>query len=201
MQPRTAALAVGGVAASLCAAVLSDPVQPSSCEITDAKVARILELPFREFDQNPSDGWRPYYASRCYKEAAHLLTEYISLYPERVEEHYMLPFHAGQMFAMIGEYDKAVDLMRQGYSQRSSAIIDWNAFVDANIAFLENNHEMLVRMRERIAKQPIMTEAMGAPDWAIGKKMNLDVVDGFIACFDKAYSVAYEDECRARGGE
>lgn len=160
MQPRIAALAVGGVAASLCAAVLSDPVPLSSCEITDAEVARILDLPFREFDQNPDDGWRLYYESRCYKEAAQLLTNYISLHPEHVQENYMLPFHAGQMFAMIGEYDRAVDLMRQGYSQRSSAIINWNAFVDANIAFLQNDHEVLVRMRERIAKQSVMTEAM-----------------------------------------
>jgi hypothetical protein len=201
MQPRTAALALGGVAAFFYAAVLSDPVRSSTCEITDTMVARILKLPFREFDQNPDDGWRPYYASKCYKEAAQLLTDYMFLHPERAKEHHMLAFHAGQMFAMIGEYDWAVDLMRQGYLHRSSAIIDWNAFVDANIAFLENDHETLVRMRERIAKQPVMTEAMGTPDWAIGKKMNLDVVDGFIACFDKAYSVAYEDECRAKGGE
>jgi len=201
MQSRTLALGVGGVAAFLSAAVVSDPVQQSPCEITDVEVARILDLPFHEFDQNPKDGWRPYYASKCYKEAAHLLTDYIALYPDRAEEHYMLAFHAGQMFAMVDEYDKAADLMRKGYSQHSSATIDWNAFVDANIAFLENDREMLVRMRNRIAKQPVMTAAMGAPNWAIGKKMNLDVADGFIACFDEVYSVAYEDECRVKGRE
>ena len=102
------------------------------------------------------------------------------------------------MFALNGEYHKAETLTRQGYSQRSSAIIDWNAFLDANIAFLKKYYEVLLRMRERIAKQPVMTEAMGAPEWAIGKKMNLDVADGFIACFDEPYSVAYDDECRQK---
>lgn len=111
----------------------------------------------------------------------------------------MLAFHAGQMLSMFGEYDTAVELMRQAYSTRRSAFIDWNAFVDANIAFLEKDYETLLRMRERISQQPVMTEEKGIPDWAIGKKMNLDVVDGLIACFDEPYVVAYQDECRAKG--
>lgn len=198
-RPGSIILALGALAGIFCNPVLSDSPGPSSCETTESELARILELPFREFDQNPGDGWRPYYASKCYEEAAELLKGCMARHPERAKEHHMLAFHAGQMLSMFGEYDTAVELMRQAYSTRRSAFIDWNAFVDANIAFLEKDYETLLRMRERISQQPVMTEEKGIPDWAIGKKMNLDVVDGLIACFDEPYVVAYQDECRAKG--
>jgi hypothetical protein len=196
MQPETSLLTVGLAAAFLSTTAFANSADVISCEVTDEEFTRIIGLSLQDFDQNSGDGWRPFYESGCYELAAQLLTAYMAGYPDRVG-HYMLPFHAGQMYAINNEYEKAERLMRQAYSPRDSAKIDWNAFVDANIAFLRKDRAMLLRMRQRIAKQPEMTEAMGAPEWAVGKKMNLDVVDGFIACFDEPYSVAYDDECRA----
>lgn len=197
MQSETSLLTIGFAAAFLSTTAFANSADVISCEVTDEEFTRIVGLSLQDFDQNPGDGWRPYYESGCYEQAAHLLTAYMTAYPERTNRNYMLPFHAGQMYAMNNEYEKAERFMRQAYSPHDSAKIDWNAFVDANIAFLRKDQAMLSRMRQRIAKQPEMTEAMGAPEWAVGKKMNLDVVDGFIACFDEPYSVAYDGECRA----
>ena len=91
-MPKTSALAVGCAATFLWTAVFADSTRVVSCEITDTEVARILELSFREFDQNSKDGWGSYHASKCYQQVAPLLRAYISRYPERVDEHYMLPF-------------------------------------------------------------------------------------------------------------
>ncbi len=108
----------------------------------------------------------------------------------------MLPFHAGQMLAMAGDYDNAVLYLQRGYSSRESKLIDWTAFVEAHLAFIEKDAEKLAEMRARIDKQPAMVAGPGVPDWAVGKKINLDVVDGFLACFDKPFAVACEAACR-----
>lgn len=189
-------LSIACAALVVCSHAASDSSIISSCELSDEDLARILELSFEDFDQNPDDGWRPYYDSGCYGQAAALLTKYISRYPDRISRHYMLPFHAGQMFALNNEYEKAESWMKKGYSPNESKTIDWNAFVDANIAFVRKDRTKLLQMRERIARQPAMTKAMGAPEWAVGRKMNLDVVDGFIRCFDEPYTAAYGSECR-----
>jgi hypothetical protein len=97
---------------------------------------------------------------------------------------------------MAGNSEQAVAYMKRGYSDLESVLTDWNAFVDANIAFLPEDKDGLVAMRDRIAKQPVMPDRPNIPDWAVGKKMNLDVVEGFLACFGQAYHIAYEPPCR-----
>lgn len=110
----------------------------------------------------------------------------------------MLPFHTGQLFALAGEHAEAIQWMEKGYSNGKSDPINWNAFVDANVAFLKHDYKALLNQRNLIDQEPPMTDRPGVPKWAVGKKMNLDVVDGFIACFEKPYDVAYGDECRRR---
>lgn len=181
---------------------LSCPVVASEvgdCAITMKERAVLLELDYRNFDQNAEDGWRPLYEGKCFADAAELIVSYISSHPEVARENYMLGFHAGQMFALDDQTERAIDFMSDAYRNRSSKIVDWNAFVDANIAFLEKDMNRLVEMRDRIGQQPALEKGPGTPDWAIGKKINLDVVNGFIACFDQPYSVAYEEACRAKG--
>lgn len=166
------------------------------CEQNDKQIAAALNLTFEEFDQMEASGWRPLYENKCYKEAAKLIVRYMAQHPELVKQHYMLPFHAGQMYALHGEYQSAINYMQLGYSDIKSEYIDWNAFVDANIAFLNHDLSALQQARVKVAQQPKMPDSMHVPDWAIGKKMNLDVVDGFILCFDKPYVEAYSMTCR-----
>lgn len=169
------------------------------CTISPAKREMLLALPFRSFDQQQGSGWRPLYANKCYTEAAMLLKEYVKRHPDTAKNEYMLPFHTGQLFALAGEHEEAIQWMIRGYSKGPSDQINWNAFVNANIAFLKHDHEELIKQRRLINQEPPMPDRPGIPKWAVGKKMNLDVVDGFIACFEKPYHVAYGDECRRRG--
>ena len=177
------------------------PVQASDCSISRTERQTLLQLPFNQFDQQSGNGWRPLYAEKCYLEAATLLQDYMKRHPDAAREHYMLPFHTGQMFALAGKYPEAIKWMEKGYSDDRSDLIDWNAFANANIAFLKHDYAGLLMQRSLIDKEPPMPEQRGVPDWAVGKKMNLDVVDGFIACFDKTYEVAYGNECRNEGKE
>ena len=168
----------------------------TDCAMSPSDREAVLKLSFTDFDQTEGKGWRLLYVSKCYAAAASLIVEYIDRYPERASEHNMLPFHAGQMLAMSGNYRESVRYLKLGYTQRESKIVDWNAFVDAHVAFIEKDAEKLEAMRARIAMQPAMKSGPGVPDWAIGKRINLDVVDGFLACFDKPFHVAYEAPCR-----
>jgi hypothetical protein len=52
-----------------------------------------------------------------------------------------------------------------------------------------------VRQRALLDEQRLMRPGPGLPDSMVGKKMNLDVVDRFVACFDESYEVAFRDGC------
>ena len=175
---------------------VAEDIPDIDCALSATERERALRLSFNEFDQTEDGGWRPFYASKCYATAASLIVAYIEHHPKIASEHYMLPFHAGQMFAMAGNHEKAVQYLKLGYSQRESRLVDWNAFVDAHIAFIERDIETLREMRARIAAQPALQPGPGVPDWAVGKRMNLDVVDGFLACVEEPFDVAYEAPCR-----
>lgn len=169
----------------------------TSCDVTENQISHYLTLSFEQFDQTADNGWRPYYESGCYETAAELLVRYMEAHPELAREHYMLPFHTGQMYALNGQHDKAISHMKDGYSDIPSTFVNWNAFVDANIAFLEQDRDALLASKALIQEQPPLPDAPGVPEWAVGKRMNLDVVEGFIHCFDESYETAYGQACRA----
>jgi hypothetical protein len=181
-------------------AVFAAPAQANDdCTMSSARRETLLALPFKQFDQQQDNGWRPLYASKCYTEAALLLEEYVRRHPRTARDEYMLPFHTGQLFALAGEHAEAIQWMEKGYSNGKFDLINWNAFVDANVAFLKHDYEALLKQRNLINQEPPMADRPGVPKWAVGKKMNLDVVDGYIACFESSYDVAYGDECRRQG--
>ena len=171
----------------------------NNCIVTLAEREASLALPFKQFDQEQGRGWRPLYSKKCYSEASLLLTEYMERNPSEAKIQYMLSFHTGQMLALAGERSKPIKWLERGRSKQASARINWNAFVDANIAFLEHDRKKLLIQRDLIGQEPAIVDGPGVPSWAVGKKMNLDVVEGFIACFEESYEVAYGDECRHRG--
>jgi hypothetical protein len=168
----------------------------TECVLDAARIAALLELPFAEFDQQEGSGWRPLYEDKCYPQAASLIVAYMERHPDLLEKQYILPFHAGQMFALNGQYDKAIAYMQKGYQTPAyTRPINWNAYATATIAFLRRDRAELVKQRELIDQQPPMRKSPGLPDSYIGKKMNLDVVDRFIACFDEPFSVAFLEGC------
>lgn len=168
------------------------------CQLTDSDREAALELSFKAFDQTPGQGWRPLFEKECYAQAADLLEAYAQQHPDAVSEHYMLPFHTGQLNALAGNDAAAITWMQRGYNERQSKLMNWNAFVDAALAFLHHDRSELITQRARVNEETPMPDARGLPNWAVDKKMNLDVVDGYIACFDKSYAEDYGDDCRQK---
>ncbi|PCO05741.1 hypothetical protein AWR36_006940 [Microbulbifer flavimaris] len=159
--------------------------------------AELMRLSFAEFDQDPEKGWRPFYEKRCFGAAQELLSMYIERNPGVAKKNFMLNFHAGQMCAFTGDYEAAETYFRKSYSGRVSSWSNWDAFVDANIAFINSDISDLERAKSKIEQQVTITEGAypNFPSHLYGKKINLDVVKAFMACIGKSYSIAYHD-CR-----
>jgi hypothetical protein len=176
----------------------------AGCELTERQREELLELPFAQFDQQEGSGWRPLYEVRCYTRAADLIADYMKRHSDLVERHpelanqvYILPAHAGQMYALAGRYDVAIDYLQSANQKTSQALIHWNAYMAATIAFLRRDRDDLLKQRELIARQPPMPKSPGVPEWMAGKKVDLDVVDRLIACFDKPFEAGFRDGCEA----
>lgn len=188
----------------ICAKPFAD--DPEACSITEQAFADILALPFKEFDQTEGSGWRPYYEQACYSIASRLLTEYLTRNPKLGQQYNVLPLHAGQLLAMHGDYQRAIVYLKTSYLNKSDggdtpSFIDTNAFIDSHIAFLDRDMQALLAARDKISQQPEMPKSPGVPEWAWGKKVNLEVVEGFINCFEKPFAVAYGKECRTIKGK
>ena len=181
--------------ASACAAAENSA---KNCAINSEYEARMMRLSFSEFDQNPENGWRPYYEARCYDVAQELLSSYIDRNPEVAEKNHMLAFHAGQMYAFTANYEVAETYFRRSYSGKVSSWSNWDAFVDANIAFINADYSGLEAAKTKIMQQETITKEAhpNFPSHFYGKKINLDVVNGFMACFGRSYLAAYHD-CRS----
>lgn len=166
------------------------------CVLQDDTREELLALSFKDFDQS-KNGWRQFQASGCFEIIRDLLASYIQIHPEAKNKHYMLTFHTGQFYAFLGDYDIALKLFAESYSGRVSKWSNWDAFVDANIAFLEKNVEGLEDARDLISEQEVITKEKypSFPKGLFGRKINLDIVNGYLACLDKSYDEAYH-RCR-----
>jgi len=154
---------------------------------------KIISLGFEAFDQDMTGGWRALSGQPgCETKAADVIREYRLKHASQLR---ILFWHEGQLRAEAGDAAAAVALMEQSRTAGRD-VIGWNAYVDATIAFLSSNRAALGRARARLAAWPRPT----GDEWTIEPgdtwPPNLNVVDGFIACFGKSYHVAYRDACR-----
>ena len=153
-----------------CAALLQRHVQ------TD------LALQFAEFDQNEAGGWRSLSAAGCDSEAAILIEKYVAA---QEKPHAVLVWHRAQMLARANDYPQAIQVARltlRPDKSEAAAEFQWNAYVNATIAFLLGDGESLKLHREHLAtataKSPI-------------NRPNLTSVDRLQLCFGKPYKEAY----------
>jgi hypothetical protein len=143
-----------------------------------------LGLDFNTFDQSPGAGWRQLAENGSFLEAATLIDSYIKKHKNLNESQTtILNFHAGQMYAFADDYETAIDrFKRSSYAQEPPQLpLRWNAYVQATIAFLNEDLDRLKECRKEIAEGPTLE----------GEKPNLDVVDRLIRHFGERYSKAY----------
>lgn len=143
----------------------------AGCHLDRNVIKESLSLDYQEFDQAEQSGWRIFYRKACYIEAAQLIKKYILYKSGTKIELSMLHFHLGQMYALYGNYSDAILSMKKAYRDSASRIINWNAFVNANIAFLEEDINTLKKQRDLISLQPTITKdtnSMKGAEWMWG---------------------------------
>ena len=165
----------------------------------------MLNLNYDAFDQDlraGGGGWRKI-ANRpgCELTAADLIRDYRD--ENRVHEP-LLYWHEGQLRALAGQTLQAVSLYERTKSEGRN---DWNAYVDATVAFLEKDKAALVAARERLlAVEPpdgevLVNGSIEIVDDAGVRHLfrwplNIEVVDQLLECFGETYRNAQVAACR-----
>ncbi len=194
----------------LAACVTRPPAATATAGKCGYDEAAMLALDESAFDQDLSNGgggWRKIAnIPGCEIAAADLIAAYKK---EHALDKPILDWHEGQMRASAGQTERAIELLSSARKNEAGQEA-WNAYVDATVAFLRKDKPGLLAARDRLMQMPA-PEALGpVKDGYVevsmdnGQKMkmrwpmNIEVVDGLLACFDKSYSEAYGSDCRPK---
>lgn len=204
MNKSSAMLLICCLMLASCTSVLRKSTSRNICSY-DRKT--MLALNETEFDQDAGGGWRSV-ASKpgCNLAAADLLRDYRQMHGSAAVGLY---WHEAQVRAFAGQTEEAISLMKQAYKPEDSDQAGWNSYVDATIAFLRNDLGSLEQARSKLASVPPpvgedippVIDGFMEVDMVDGSKRkiqwppNIDVVNGLVSCFGKAYALAYG--CRA----
>lgn len=158
---------------------------PRDCCVPAEEKARLLELRFKDFDQDLSGSWRLWAQDGCYDAAIDLIESYLSRHSASLQsyEKNILTWHAGQLYGMKNDTVNARTRFVASLNPNEpvDSPILWNDYVIGSVAFLDRDLEIVKAHRNKIANGPILN----------GKKPNLNIMDNFIAHFDEPYGTAY----------
>jgi len=185
----------------------TDVMPDTSC---DYDQTALLALDYETFENDFDAGWRPIAeVEGCELAAADLIEAYRDQTSATPDQTGSLKHHEAQLRAAQGQTAVAINLHEALLPMRADNLSMLH-YHQAEIAFLSQDLPGLRAARERMASLPPPDGFEAAvdrfkerfpdsppPSWPI----NLDVVDGFISCFDEPYCVAYSFECRPNGSE
>jgi hypothetical protein len=156
----------------------------------------MMALDERGFDQTMSGGWRTLADAGCDAQAADLIADWRSNHPANPRTAGLLQWHEGQLRANAGQTARAIMLFEAARKPaEEDAGFGWNLYVDGSVAFLRRDLVGLDAARAKLAALP--RPAGYAPIGADGKPrayawpMNLNILDGFVACWNRPYKQAY----------
>lgn len=155
--------------------------------------AALLALTEDKFDQDLTGGWRKLADEGCTVEAADLIAAYRDAAARQHPQ--LLMWHEGQLRAILGQNDRAIALFAKSYEPVDRDRIGWNHYVGGTIAFLRHDRPALAAARKalaaipRPANPPMMV--MNGKRVPLAWPPNLNVLDGFLKCFDRPYREAY----------
>lgn len=171
----------------------------SATESCAVDASKFLDLPFDQFDQDLSGGWRKLKQDGCIEQAAEILSEYRSNRHDLNDgQRSALLWHEGQLYAFLGKVDRAVPLMLAAVPPNDDG--SFSEYAIGSVAFLRRDKHGLIRARNRLSS---MKRPSDWPDFIEttfeGKKVqvstpwppNLNSLNGLIRCFDIPYSRAY----------
>ena len=156
----------------------------------------MMALDERAFDQTMTGGWRTLANAGCDAQAADLIAEWRAAHPANLRTAGLLQWHEGQLRANAGQTTRAIALFEAARKPaEEDAGFGWNLYVDGSVAFLRRDLAGLDTARAKLAALP--RPAGYAPVGADGKPrayawpMNLNILDGFVACWNRSYKQAY----------
>jgi len=191
-----------------CATAPSLPLEPLADDGTPCIADRdaLMAMDYWTFDQDPAGSQAVYGKPGCELIGADLIRDYHAALREKGEpvthtfpqgtitfsetgEIKGLYWHEGQIRAFEGQTENAKSLFRKFIDADRNSIASNRHYALATIAFLESDKDAL--LMERAALAAVVPE----------DNINLGVVDGLIACFDRPYKDAYGAvECDRRPG-
>ncbi|MFC7334628.1 hypothetical protein [Rhodocista pekingensis] len=161
----------------------------------------MLQLSPDAFDQDMTGGWRNL-ASRdgCAKAAADLIRTYIDHNWGRIPQKnlHAMYWHAGQMEALAGDYQKAIPLLMAGVSPTARGReMGFHDYAQGTIAFLNRDLAGLKAARQRLSvlPEPAWFKTEFKDSSSITWPANLSILDSLIRCFESPYAVAYAGIC------
>lgn len=176
------------------------------CGVDQNEFNRLLRLSQGKFDQDFKGGWRAIgYKENCNNAAAEMIKAYI-LYSEPFPSKRIsiLRWHAGQTKASAGNYLEAISLFKGTYKSDNEHGVAWNIYVDATIAFLQNDLAALTQAHDSLASLAVTEEEKESrrkfleqnpnikmPDGFVDQPDNLATVESLLECFGQPYSEAY----------
>ncbi|KAF1012734.1 MAG: hypothetical protein GAK31_03951 [Stenotrophomonas maltophilia] len=195
------------------AAALGTTPEPAKAPDCRYDRAALLALEPGLFDQDMEGGWRPLADRGCKAEAAELLAAYAAL--PRAAGNTLIVWHEGQLRAELGQTAQAIALMQRTYKSKDTDPGYWNAYVDGTLAFLRQDRHGLEQARAALVAIPtpdglaanihngryrFTTE--GGQQADMPWPPNLEMLDGFLRCFDRNYQTAYTlPACRNPQGD
>lgn len=194
-----------GIAAMLFLAGQAVPETPPATCLEDARA--LLALGFQDFDQGvrvdengqrKEWGWRTvYHKPGCVAAAADLIATWRTRNASKLNmwTQNWMRFHEGQLRAEAGQTARAIALIKFGYDSDPS----WNLFVDAILAFLNDDRTKLMETRSALlalpepanwkSTQALLKEKGQEMNWPL----NIEAVDHLVLCFGRGYPLGAAD--------
>ena len=157
--------------------------QQRSCTVTSADLSRISYDVFDQgFDSRLS--WRCIAHRGDYKKTQELIGEYITMNKPSLEQYEIrnLSFHSGQLAALDGRYEDAIEKFYQALddSNESAHYLSWNEYVSGTIYFLQGDTKKLEREIEKMEAKNLEMDAV-----------NVRILKDFLRCSNDAYKDVY----------
>ncbi len=171
--------------------LLADTAQEAgACVLDDSTLIAQSKLEYRDFHYG-ANGWRPLTDAKCYAQAAASIVSWLvdhqkSLTPGQVRTSH---YQAARNFAFAGQREVALVQLHMAYvsDQPKDVSMDWNAYLDAFSAWLENDQAAYETAIAQLQAQAVDEN---------GKKPNVAAAARFANCWNKNYTaIEYDPAC------